>query len=220
MSYSNANYLINPNKLSTRVHYAPGGASSLSLAWDNTPQPTRQQYQAQQQSPYYKPSTEPSYNYPPQQRQQEQRTPTNYYQPQSQGGYSTTSEDSNRILEAELKYYQNRNRLIGGYEDTNNTYGRQQYTPPTNQYTQPNQYSQQYQNRPPLQEGLYGQQGYQQEGGKYGQRPEELDLAIQQHRPRQESGHQQYSPYVGQNQERTSVRVNNPPGGRSNIVFG
>ena len=38
MAYYNANYLSNPNRLSTKVHYAPGGASSLSLAWDNTPQ--------------------------------------------------------------------------------------------------------------------------------------------------------------------------------------
>lgn len=36
MSYYNANYLTNPNRLSTKVHYAPGGASSLSLAWDDT----------------------------------------------------------------------------------------------------------------------------------------------------------------------------------------
>ena len=35
---SNANYLLSPNKLSTKVAYAPGGHSSLSLAWD-TPNP-------------------------------------------------------------------------------------------------------------------------------------------------------------------------------------
>jgi len=35
---SNANYLLSPNKLSTKVAYAPGGNSSLSLAWD-TPNP-------------------------------------------------------------------------------------------------------------------------------------------------------------------------------------
>lgn len=34
MNNPNANYLSNPQKLSTKVHYAPGGASSLSLAWD------------------------------------------------------------------------------------------------------------------------------------------------------------------------------------------
>jgi hypothetical protein len=72
-----------------------------------------------------------------------------------------------------------------------------------------------------VEQGYYGQQNYPQETGKYGQRPEELDLAIQQHRKRQESSSsQQYGQYVGSNQERTSVRVNNPPGGRSNIVFG
>jgi hypothetical protein len=67
-----------------------------------------------------------------------------------------------------------------------------------------------------MEQGHYGQQ----ETGKYGQRPEELDLAIQQHRKRQESSSsQQYVPgqYM---QEKTSVRVNNPPGGRSSIVFG
>lgn len=37
MAYSNANYLLPPNRLSTKVHYAPGGASSLSLAWDDPP---------------------------------------------------------------------------------------------------------------------------------------------------------------------------------------
>lgn len=37
MSNYNANYLMNGNRLSTKVHYAPGGASSLSLAWDDTP---------------------------------------------------------------------------------------------------------------------------------------------------------------------------------------
>jgi hypothetical protein len=31
---SNAMYIQNPNRLSTRVHYAPGGASSLSLGWE------------------------------------------------------------------------------------------------------------------------------------------------------------------------------------------
>lgn len=30
----NANYLVSPNKLSTKVAYAPGGHSSLSLVWD------------------------------------------------------------------------------------------------------------------------------------------------------------------------------------------
>ena len=34
MAYYNANYLSNPNRLSTRVHYAPGGASSG--AWMRT----------------------------------------------------------------------------------------------------------------------------------------------------------------------------------------
>lgn len=42
MAYSNANYLISPSRLSTKVHHAPGGASSLSLAWDDTPAPKRQ----------------------------------------------------------------------------------------------------------------------------------------------------------------------------------
>jgi hypothetical protein len=30
----NANYLVSPNKFSTKVAYAPGGHSSLSLVWD------------------------------------------------------------------------------------------------------------------------------------------------------------------------------------------
>lgn len=42
MSTTNANYLLSPNRLSTKVHYAPGGASSLSLAWDDKPSPKMQ----------------------------------------------------------------------------------------------------------------------------------------------------------------------------------
>lgn len=30
----NANYLLSPNKLTTKVAHAPGGHSSLSLVWD------------------------------------------------------------------------------------------------------------------------------------------------------------------------------------------
>lgn len=56
MSYSNANYLMNPNRLSTKVHYAPGGASSLSLAWDNTPT-VRQEKPKIPQNGYYKQQT-------------------------------------------------------------------------------------------------------------------------------------------------------------------
>lgn len=37
MAYTNANYLHNPSRLSTKVQYAPGGQSSFSLAWGNTP---------------------------------------------------------------------------------------------------------------------------------------------------------------------------------------
>ena len=62
---SNANYLISINKLSTRVHYAPGGASSLSLAWDDTPNPKQNKAQQPNIKPY-KSQTEPQQNYPPQ----------------------------------------------------------------------------------------------------------------------------------------------------------
>ena len=54
MSNSNANYLLGPNKLSTRVHYAPGGASSLSLAWDDTPPTKIQKLPSQQNAKYNK----------------------------------------------------------------------------------------------------------------------------------------------------------------------
>jgi hypothetical protein len=113
MSYSNANYLVNPNKLSTKVHYAPGGASTLSLAWDNAPMPSRQD---RSRPDYYKQQTEPLQQYAPQQ----QRMPSNYYQPQQQN-YSPPPppplDNPNRILEAELQYYQNRNKhnILGGY---------------------------------------------------------------------------------------------------------
>jgi hypothetical protein len=58
---------------------------------------------------------------------------------------------------------------------------------------------------------------YPQNGG-YGKHSEELDIALFEHRKRQDSA--PYGQYVGQNTEKTSVRVNNPPGGRSNIIFG
>ena len=58
MSTSNANYLLGPNKLSTRVHYAPGGASSLSLAWDDTPNRV-QKLPPQSNMKMQKPQTEP-----------------------------------------------------------------------------------------------------------------------------------------------------------------
>jgi hypothetical protein len=148
MSYSNANYLINPNKLSTKVHYAPGGASSLSLAWDNTPMPSRQD-RARGQNAYFKQQTEPVQNYSPMmpQRQQEQRGGGNYYHVQSQQ-YPSGNDDPNRILEAELHYYQNKNKqlqnnIIGGnYEQYREQTYNQHY--PANQYTNqytPNQYT-------------------------------------------------------------------------------
>jgi hypothetical protein len=42
MSTTNANYLLSPNRLSTKVHYAPGGASNLSLAWEDKSSPKLQ----------------------------------------------------------------------------------------------------------------------------------------------------------------------------------
>lgn len=89
MNNPNANYLSNPNKLSTRVHYAPGGASSLSLAWNDTPTPpinNRQKSNSQHipppyQSPYYKPQLEQQIqpNYASQQRPQDQYAPQRGY---------------------------------------------------------------------------------------------------------------------------------------------
>jgi hypothetical protein len=120
-------------------------------------------------------------------------------------------------LEAELQYYQNRNKLFtnspyNGYENAEqmNNYGKQQ------QYMQNNQYT-----NKPQDQGYYGHQNYPQQGGKYNSQADELDLALRQHRQRQEStSGSQYGQYTPQNQERTSVKVNNPPGGRSNIIFG
>jgi len=55
---------MNPNKLSTKVHYAPGGASSLSLAWDDTPNiNSRQKSRSQpnnQIQPNYRSANEPT----------------------------------------------------------------------------------------------------------------------------------------------------------------
>jgi hypothetical protein len=93
MSYSNANYLTNPNKLSTKVHYAPGGASSLSLAWDAPV--VRQERPRQPQNAYYKQPTEPVQAYGGNLPQRQQGG--NYYQLQVQA-YSSSVEDPNRIL--------------------------------------------------------------------------------------------------------------------------
>jgi hypothetical protein len=46
MANPNANYLMSPTKLSTKVHYAPGGASSLSLAWNDNPPPLQNRQKA------------------------------------------------------------------------------------------------------------------------------------------------------------------------------
>lgn len=66
MSSPNANYLINSNKPSTRVHYSPGGASSLSLAWDDTPVFNRpQKARSEPNTHIYKHQTSPqNYNHP------------------------------------------------------------------------------------------------------------------------------------------------------------
>lgn len=163
MSYSNANYLTNPNKLSTKVHYAPGGASSLSLAWDNTPMPSRSD---RNRSDYYKQTTEPAQNYQPlrpnpnyyQQPPQQQMAPQ--YSPYQQ--YPSSADNSNRILEEELQYYQNKNKQLqgnGGYEQA------YQPSPSSHHYAPSNQYS-------PQQQYQGYSYGHQQELNKYGQRPE------------------------------------------------
>ena len=77
MSFSNANYLSNPNRLSTKVHYAPGGASSLSLAWDDTPNP-RSNPPKYPQSNYQKQQTEPGQNYAYNQQQWDQKNSRNH----------------------------------------------------------------------------------------------------------------------------------------------
>jgi hypothetical protein len=99
MSYSNANYLTNPNRLSTKVHYAPGGASSLSLAWD-APVLVRQEKPRIPLNGYSKQQTEPNANYGQQSPQwQEQKGGKNYYEAQNQGYQHPMGHDSNRILE-------------------------------------------------------------------------------------------------------------------------
>ena len=40
-------HYLSPERLSTKVHYAPGGHSSLSLGWD--PPPPARKYQVQHQ---------------------------------------------------------------------------------------------------------------------------------------------------------------------------
>ena len=98
MAYYNANYLSNPNRLSTRVHYAPGGASSLSLVWDNTRTVWPEKQKPLQPSNYYKQQTEPVHPVHPgysAQWQPEQK-PKQYQEPQTP--VYQQPEDPNRIL--------------------------------------------------------------------------------------------------------------------------
>lgn len=52
MAYLNANYLISPSRLSTKVHHAPGGASSLSLSWEDPEKPNFERSKKDQPQSY------------------------------------------------------------------------------------------------------------------------------------------------------------------------
>lgn len=112
MAYSNANFLMTPNRLSTKVHHAPGGASSLSLAWDEGEKSKRERIK-QPEEHLKKHNTEPPKNivhHTPQLQKSEHFSHKNYYEPAYPGFLSMS--ESNRILEEELQYYQNRNKML------------------------------------------------------------------------------------------------------------
>lgn len=162
MSFSNANYLSNPNRLSTKVHYAPGGASSLSLAWDDTPNP-RSIPPKYPQSNYQKQQTEPGQNYGYNQQQWEQKNSRNQYEPVGQPYSPPQTQDPNRVLEAELQYYQNRNKVLQTNILSNNE-GPEHSRKYSREYTPPSQYgSQQQQPQQPLQP-YYGYDNRPQQG--------------------------------------------------------
>jgi hypothetical protein len=169
----NAGYL-SPDRLSTKVSHAPGGHSSISLAWDN-PTPNSQQHSPsniQRGVPslrFKSIETEPSQLF-------REDHPRVSLEPTTRGSYSFLEENS--LLEQELEFYQRKNKMLrenifGGLDNMKRF--NEKYNPtPSRHYEYP------VHRRNALQE----YQDYQPRRAQ-----EELDIAVQQQNSRR---HQNY----------------------------
>ena len=91
---------LSPNRLSTKVHHAPGGHSSLSLAWD----PPKQSVSGHSHPPRPQPQLQPlssSFSDPPRQLQPEPMVRDNRSYPDEGRGKGGLFEE-NKLLEQEL----------------------------------------------------------------------------------------------------------------------